>query len=83
MQFYIMIEKGATLWHYLNWSHYKILMPLNDTNKINYYINRCIENSLSIRQLQEIIKNKEYDRLPIETRNKIGINLKMQFKLHF
>jgi len=70
-QFYILIKKGATLWHQLSWSHYKLLIPINNTNIINYYLNRCLENNLSVRQLEEIIKNKEYERLPEETKLKI------------
>ena len=27
-QFYNIIQKGATLWHQLSWSHYKELLPL-------------------------------------------------------
>ena len=46
-QFYLMIEKGATLWHQLSWSHYRELLPLKDINKINYYINICESNLLS------------------------------------
>lgn len=26
-QFYRMIQKGATMWHQLSWSHYKLLLP--------------------------------------------------------
>ena len=35
-QFYIVIEKGATLSHLLTWSHYVELLPLNNINEINY-----------------------------------------------
>ena len=36
-QFYLIIEKGATLWHQLTWSHYKEFLSLKDVNKIEYY----------------------------------------------
>ena len=70
-QFYLMIEKGATLSHQLSWSHYSELIPLNKIDMINYYI-KLIENvNLSIRQLREKIKSKEYERLDENTRNKL------------
>ena len=52
-------------------SHYRIIMSLNDNVKINYYINLCIKNHLSKRELQDKIKSKEYERLPEETKNKL------------
>ena len=71
-QFYLIIEKGATLSHQLSWSHYSELIPLNKIDMINYYI-KLIENvNLSIRQLREKIKSKEYERLDENTRNKIN-----------
>lgn len=36
-QFYLIIEKGATLWHQLTWSHYKKFLSLKDVNEIEYY----------------------------------------------
>ena len=70
-QFYLIIEKGVTLSHQLSWSHYSELIPLNKIDMINYYI-KLIENlNLSIRQLREKIKSKEYERLDENTRNKL------------
>ncbi len=37
-QFYVLINKGATVSHQLTWSHYIELLPLKDINKIDYYI---------------------------------------------
>lgn len=53
----------------LSWSHYIELMPLKDINKINYYINLCINQNLSRNDLRRRIKLKEYDRLPKNTKN--------------
>ena len=55
----------------LTWSHYTILLPLKDVNKINYYIYQTINNKLSKRQLKEKIKNKEYERLDSKTKEKL------------
>ena len=70
-QFYLTIEKGATLRHLLSWSHYRILITLNDINKINYYILQICKLNLSIRELEFRIKNKEYERLDEKTREKL------------
>ena len=44
---------------------------LNNIDEINYYAKEVINRNLSKRQLNEIIKNKEYERLPIKTKNKL------------
>ena len=64
-------EKVSTLLTQLSWSHYLLLISLNDYNEIIYYIRVAKDNNLSQRQLQKRIKNSEYKRLPIETRSKI------------
>ena len=56
----------------LNWSHYCLLLPIKDENKRNYYINLCIKNNLSKRELIKEIKNNSYERL-IDKPNKIDI----------
>ena len=60
-QFYWLIQKGAPLAHQLTWSNYVEMLPLKDINGVNYYIDICIKQNLSKRQLRERIKNKEYE----------------------
>jgi predicted nuclease of restriction endonuclease-like (RecB) superfamily len=55
----------------LSFSHYRVLFTIKDERKINYYMNQAIKRNLSKRELEKIVKNNEYERLPIETRNKI------------
>ena len=64
-------EKLTTLLSKLTWSHYLLLLTLNDNNKIIYYINLAISQNFSVRQLEEKIKNKEYERLDENTRSKL------------
>ena len=64
-------EKVAPLVQQLSWSHCLILLPLKDINKINYYIEQISKRNLSKRQLEEIIKSKEYERLSDETKEKL------------
>ena len=48
-QFYILIQKGATLAHQLSWSYYSELIPLKNINVINYYIKLCKIQIIFIR----------------------------------
>ena len=73
-QFYVVIQKGATLSHLLSYSHYVELVVLDDINAINYYINAVISNKLTVRDLRKRIKNKEYERIDEDTRNKLVNN---------
>ena len=64
-------EKVSPLVTQLTWTHYIILLSIKDFNKIYYYINQVTKRNLTKRQLEEIIKNKEYERLPEETKSKL------------
>ena len=47
----------------ISWTNIKILLPIKDINKRNYYLNLCIEKNLSKRQLEKEIKVNSYERL--------------------
>ena len=64
-------EKWSTLSTQLSWSHYTELLPIKNTNEMIYYLKLCINQHIDVRNLREKIKNKEYNRLPIETKNKL------------
>ena len=72
-QFYNMFkdEKVSPVATQLTWSHYSELLSIKDVNKLTYYINIAKNNNLSKRELRERIKSNEYERLPIETKNKL------------
>ncbi len=70
-KFYNLIKKMATLSPNSSYSHYVELLPYNDPNKVRYYIRKIEEQNLSVRQLREKIKSKEYERLPENTKNKL------------
>ena len=55
----------------LSWSHFRELLIVKNIDEIMYYIDICEKKNLSRRQLQERIKNHEYDRLSDETKNKL------------
>mgnify|MGYP004457547295 FL=1 len=69
--FYILYEKSPTLSDQLTWSHYKEILKFNDINEINYYISIIESYNLSVRELRERIKNKEYQRLDDNTKLKL------------
>ena len=81
-QFYNMFkdEKVSPLATQLTWSHYSELLSIKDINKLTYYINVAKNNNLSKRELRERIKSNEYERLPIETKNKLIYNEKIEVK---
>ena len=70
-QFYYIVKKGVAVPHQLSWSHILAILPIEDINKIKYYIDISIKQNLSYRELRNKIKNKEYERLPNATKNKL------------
>ena len=64
-------EKLYPLGTKLSWSHYRELLTIKNIDAIIYYIDICEKNNLSKRQLQERIRNHEYDRLSNETKTKL------------
>ena len=70
-RYYEVLTKGPTLSDLLSYSHYCELIWFEDFNKIEYYIKITIEQNLSVRQLRERIKNKEYERLDETAREKL------------
>ena len=61
--FYIKFRKWHTLCAELTWSHYRLLLSINNENQCNYYICITRKLNLSVRELRERIKSKEYERL--------------------
>ena len=64
-------EKLNPLGSKLSWSHYRELITIKNIDEIIYYIFICEKYNLSKRQLQERIKNHEYDRLSDNVKNKL------------
>ena len=62
-QFYLKLKKSRTLCDQLQWSHYRYLLPIDNDNKFNYYVMITKKLNLSVRELRERIKSKEYERI--------------------
>ena len=69
-RFYEVLIKHPTVSDKLSYSHYCELIWF-DIDKINYYIKIAEEQNLSVRELRQRIKNKEYERLDEETKKKL------------
>ena len=78
-QLYIFFEKQkwSPLATKLTWSHYTELLSIKNVTKRNYYIERCINSNLSRNDLRRMIKEKEYERLPKSTKEKLKNNKKV------
>ena len=73
-QFYIMFKNqkwSPVATTSISWSHLVELLPLNNINEINYYIDISMKQNLSRNELRKRIKNKEYERLDEATKNKL------------
>ena len=68
------------MWHHLSWSHYRRLLSIKDENKRNYYINLCIKNHLSERELTKELKANSYERL-MNKPNKIDIMIPTKYSI--
>lgn len=73
-------EKLTPLVSKLTWSHYLQLLSIKDANKIIYYIDQTLNRNLSKRELCNIIKNNEYERLSLQTKNKLINKDKLEVK---
>ena len=73
-QFYVLFKdsKVSPLGTQLSWSHYRLLLSIKEEEKLEFYINLATSNNLTKRELEEKIKNNDYERLDKESRNKLG-----------
>ena len=67
-------EKLNTLCSILTWSHYRELLSLKNIDEIKYYIRICSQHNFGVRELKQIIKSKEYERLGEKAKNKLITN---------
>ena len=62
-QFYKAFPIRATLWHELSWSHYRLLMKIENESQRMFYAHESIEAAWSVRQLERQINSFFYERL--------------------
>ncbi len=62
-QFYLKIRKGRTMCDQLSWSHYRYLLSVKNDRAFDFYVRLIVVQNLSVRELRERIKSKEYERI--------------------
>ena len=72
-QFYSEFKMCGTVCHTLTWSNIRLLLPIKNENKRNYYINMCIKKNLSKRALEKEIKNNSFERLSLADKENIKL----------
>ena len=68
---YYNFQKVQSVTANLTWGHWIELLSIKDISKIKYYVIQCEKLLLTTRQLRERIKNKEYERLDNQTKEKL------------
>lgn len=62
-QFYLTFPIRNTLCAELSWSHYRLLMRIEDQGQREFYLKECAECGWSVRQLERQINSFFYERL--------------------
>jgi len=76
-QFYLSFPICDALRHELSWSHYRLIMRVNDDKARNFYIDECIKSQWSTRQLERQINTHFYERL-LASQNKDAVSAEIQ-----
>ncbi len=62
-QFYLTFPKRSTLRSELSWSHYRLLMRVEDETARAFYVDEAVKSGWSVRQLQRQINTMFYHRI--------------------
>lgn len=62
-QFYRTFPIANSLRSQLSWTHYKLLIRIDDEDKREYYIAETVKNNWSIRQMERQINSQLFERL--------------------
>lgn len=62
-QFYLTFQNRYTLCSQLSWSHYRLLMRVEDERARQFYIEESVKSNWSVRQLERQINTFSYQRL--------------------
>ena len=62
-QFYLAFQNRYTLCSQLSWSHYRLLMRVDDDKARQFYIEESVKSNWSVRQLERQINTFSYQRL--------------------
>ncbi|MBU3878209.1 DUF1016 family protein [Faecalicatena sp. AGMB00832] len=76
-QFYLTFPKGYALRSELSWTHYRLLMRVENENAREFYTEEAIKSNLSTRQLERQINSFFYERL-LSSQNKEKVTEEIQ-----
>lgn len=76
-QFYCTFPIRDTLCPELSWSHYRVLMRINDEQARRFYMEECAKAAWSVRQLERQINTMYYQRI-LASRDKIAVANEIQ-----
>lgn len=62
-QFYLTFPIRNTLCTELSWSHYRLLMRIENQIHKDFYVNECVQCNWSVRQLERQINSFYYERI--------------------
>ncbi|MCD7819781.1 MAG: PDDEXK nuclease domain-containing protein [Lachnospiraceae bacterium] len=72
-QFYLTFPNCHALRDELSWTHYRMIMKVEDENARNFYVEECAKSNWSTRQLERQINSFYYQRL-LSSRNKEDVS---------
>ena len=76
-QFYLTFTKSYALRSELSWTHYRLLMRVENKNARRFYIEEAIKSNWSTRQLERQINSFFYERL-LSSQNKEKVSEEIQ-----
>ncbi len=76
-QFYLAFPKRSTLRSELSWSHYRLLMRVEDEDARAFYADEAVKSGWSVRQLQRQINTMFYHRI-LESKDKESVAAEIQ-----
>jgi predicted nuclease of restriction endonuclease-like (RecB) superfamily len=71
-KFYLLFQKGQTLSGFLGWSHYTLLLRIDDKLRRDFYIKEIESQNWSVRELKRQIDSALFERIAL-SRDKQGV----------
>ncbi len=76
-QFYLLFPIRHTLCAELSWSHYRVLMRIQDKETRDFYASECAKSAWSVRQLERQIHTMFYQRM-LDSQDKESVAAEIQ-----
>lgn len=76
-QFYIVFPNRHALSDQLSWTHYRMLLKVEDDKVRTFYLDECVKSNWSTRQLERQINSFYYQRL-LSSQDKDGVRNEIQ-----